>query len=516
MSIKDRLSRRGFLLGASGLAVTACACQYDTQRTPASDGDSSLADSALVNLSAVRAIGMMSRGELAAERYASALLVRCAEQQALNCFITLEPARVLEAARAADQRRRAGAALGPLHGLPIPVKDSINTREYPTTAGTPALRGFRPVDDAPIVASLIAAGAIVLGKTNLHELSCGWTSNNHAFGAVHNPYDVSRIPGGSSGGTAAAIAARMAPLGLAEDTEGSIRVPAALCGLAGFRPTTGRYPTVGAAPISPLFDQVGPHARTVADLVLFDSVASSDHRPIKASTLKGVRLAIPRGYYYAGLDPEVERLTEAALAKLRAAGVELVEADVPDLASLIGLITSQVQCHDLNTALPKYLETFGAHVRLEEVIAQASADIRGMFAKYILPGSERFITEEVYRAAVDVHLPKLRHLFQDYYARTGATAIVFPATMMPATRIGEDVEVRIRGQSVPVPVAIARNIAPGSTTGLPGLVLPAGLTADGLPVSLEFDGPAGSDRDLLGLGLAIEQVLGPIPAPHLA
>ena len=161
------------------------------------------------------------------------------------------------------------------------MKDSVNTRDYPTTGGTPALRHFRPAEDAPVVAALRGAGAVVLGKTNLHELSFGWTSNNLAFGAVHNPYDLTRIPGGSSGGTAAAVAAHLAPLGVAEDTEGSIRVPAAFCGIAGFRPTTGRYSTRGCVPISPLFDQVGPHARNVADLALFDSVAANDWQKLE-------------------------------------------------------------------------------------------------------------------------------------------------------------------------------------------------------------------------------------------
>ena len=216
-------------------------------------------------------------------------------------------ARPSTSPRACDRRRAGGAPLGPLHGLPIPVKDSLNTRDYPTTAGTPALRGFRPAQNAPLIDALLGAGAIVLGKTNLHELSYGWTSNNLAFGAVHNPYDPARIPGGSSGGTAAAVAAHMAPLGVAEDTEGSIRVPAALCGIAGFRPTTGRYSTQGAVPISVLFDQAGPHARSVADIALFDAVAAADHQPLTALALSGVRLAVARGYFWTGLDAEVEQ-----------------------------------------------------------------------------------------------------------------------------------------------------------------------------------------------------------------
>jgi len=469
----------------------------------------------VLNLSAVQAVARMTKGELAAERYAEALLARCAAGKSLNAFITLEPQRVLEAARAADRRRQSGSRLGPLHGLPIPVKDSVNTRDYPTTAGTPALRDFRPKADAPVVETLVNAGAIVLGKTNLHELSYGWTSNNLAFGAVHNPYGVACIPGGSSGGTAAAIAAHMAPLGIAEDTEGSIRVPAALCGVAGFRPTTRRYSTLGAAPISPLFDQVGPHARTVADLVLFDRVASAQDRAIIAAPLKGVKLALARDYFFAGLDSQVERLTSGALGKLRAAGVEFVDADVPGLAALIDLITDQVQNHDVRVELPKYLRTYGAGVSFEELIARASPDIQKIFTQDMAPGGPAFVSEAEYRAAVDVHLPKLRAAYRDYFARSGAAALVFPATMVTAPRIGDDSQVLINGKPVRFDIAVARNIAPGSTAGLPGLVLPAGLSGDGLPVSLEFDGPAGSDRELLALGLAIESVLGPIPAPSL-
>ena len=470
---------------------------------------------ALPGLSAVQAVSLMRSGELSAERYAGALLARCAQARALNAFISLEPARVLEAARAADRRRASGAALGALHGLPVPVKDSVNTRDYPTTGGTPALRAFRPQSDAPIVAALLGAGAIVLGKTNLHELSYGWTSNNLAFGAVRNPYDTTRIAGGSSGGTAAAIAAGLAPLGVAADTEGSIRVPAALCGIAGFRPTTGRYPNAGLVPISALFDQVGPHAREVADLALFDAVATGDCRPLAATPLAGVKLAVARGYWFDRLDSEVERISNAALRALAAAGVELVEAEVPGLARLLRLSTAQVQNHDVRLELARFLEAGNAGIGLEEVIAAASADIRRVFAHDVLPGGPGFVTEAAYRAAVDVHLPRLRETFCRYFAVTGAAAIVFPTTMVTARPIGADSEVTIRGRRVPFVVAIARNICPGSSAGLPGLVLPAGLAADGLPVALEFDGPAGSDRALLGLGLSLERVLGTLPRPPM-
>ncbi len=466
---------------------------------------------ALTDLSAIEAVAAMRRGDISAEAYANALLARAAQCKALNAFITLEPDRVLEAARNADRARTRGAPLGALHGLPIPVKDSVNTKDMPTTGGTAALRNFRPSADAPVVATLRNAGALVMGKTNIHELSFGWTSNNLAFGAVHNPYDLARIPGGSTGGTAAAIAARIAPLGVAEDTEGSIRVPAALCGIAGFRPTTGRYATTAVVPISALFDQIGPHARSVADLVLFDTVVAGAVEPLQEASLRGVRFGIDRSFF-AGLDPEVERITTAALKKLEAAGAVLVEMPVPELSRLIGLTTAQVQLHDVAPSLIRYLAQYDTNVTFEQLLASVSTDIRQQFESFVPPGSPIHVSESAYEAARDVHLPELRAVFQRWFADTGAAAMVFPTTRIAATPIGQD-PVDIAGKQVPFLDAISRNIASGSTAGLPGLVLPTGLTRNGLPVSIEFDGPSGSDRKLLALGLAIEQVLGTLPPP---
>ena len=506
MTDSDSVSRRQVLHAAAGVALLA-----GTRAALAAP----VGGHPLLELTAVDAVRRMAAGDISAERYATALLERSVATKHLNAFISLDHDRVLAAARAADLARAAGKAPGALHGLPIPVKDSLNTSEYPTSAGTPALAGFRPAEDAPLVATLRAAGAIVFGKTNLHELSYGWTSNNHAFGPVHNPYDQSRIPGGSSGGTAAAIAAHVAPLGVAEDTEGSIRVPAALCGIAGFRPTTGRYSTVGAVPISRLFDQAGPHARSVADLALFDAVATGDARPLTARPLKGVRLAIGRRYWFEGLDAEVERITFEALQRLRAAGAELIEADVPDLAELIDLTTDQVQNHDAGVELPEFLRRYHAGIGFDELVARASPDIQATFRRYVIAGAPDAVGEEAYRAAVEVHLPRLRRTFADYFRRTGAHALVFPATMVTAPKIGDEGLLEVGGRKVAFEVAIARNIAPGSTAALPGLVLPAGIAKDGLPVSLEFDGPTGSDRDLLALGLSLEHVLGRIPPPPL-
>lgn len=479
---------------------------------------STLADTAdLAELSAHEAVAAMRRGDIAAERYAAALLRRCEAGRALNAFITLEPERVLEAARECDRRRARGggpAALGPLHGLPVPIKDSVNTREYPTTAGTAALRHFRPHADAAVVRTLTDAGAIVLGKTNLHELSWGWTSSNQVFGAVRNPYDAARIPGGSSGGTAAAVAARMAPLGVAADTVGSIRVPAALCGIAGFRPTTGRYPNTGVVPLNTLFDQVGPHARCVCDLLLFDTVVAPDPTPVRPLSLAGVRLVLDRDYWFTELHPEVERIAAQALRRLQDAGAELVEAPLPGLARLIELVKSPILNHDLAPEVSRFLARHLRGVSFAQLLAMASEEVKQEIAECAFAGGRYYASDDTYRAARELHLPRLQEAFRSYFAGTGAAAVVFPTTLVPAPLIGEHL-LELSGRRLSVTTALARNIVPGSTAGLPGLVLPAGLTAGGLPVSLEFDGPAGADRILLSLGLALEAVLERLPAPVL-
>lgn len=501
----NRISRRGFI--AESVACAYCVAAPWRARAALREGP-------LHQLSAGAAVDALRSGEVTAERYAQALLDRCRAGARFNAFISMRPEQVLEAARERDRERHAGRKLGPLHGLPIPVKDSINTADLPTTAGTPALRHFQPSQDAPLVAALKAAGAIVLGKTNLHELSYGYTSNNHAFGAILNPYNPGHIPGGSSGGTAAAVAYRMAPLGIAEDTEGSIRVPAALCGIAGFRPTTGRYPTEGSVPTSPVCDQLGPHARSVADLLLFDEVLTGLREAAPAPPLRGVRLGVIRSYFYAGLDLQVERVTNAALERLRHAGAVLVEGELPQLEHFIASCTDQILNHDVRPSLTRYLAQYHTGVSFRSLLAQASPDVRRMIEPAIIPGSPQFVTDAQYQRIMSKTRPALRGMYREYFRRSGVAAIVFPTTILPAPPLGEEDRVLdVRGRRMPLDDAMARNVAPGSTTGLPGLVLPAGLTTTGLPLGLEFDGPAGSDRALLRLGLAIEAALGPLPPP---
>jgi indoleacetamide hydrolase len=302
-----------------------------------------------------QAVEMMRTGELMAEALAEALLARCAAASSLNAFISLEPDRVRAAARCADKHRERGNRLGPLHGVPLVIKDNIHTADFPTTGGTPGLAAHRPKRNAPIVQQLLDAGAYVLGKTNLQELAYGPTNNNAAFGPARNPYDSMRIPGGSSGGTGAAVAARLAPAGLGTDTAGSVRVPAALCGITSLRPTTLRWSQAGIIPISHTRDTAGPMARNVTDCVLVDGIVTGGSTEVAPADLKGLRLGVPRGHFWENLDAELEQVLETALVRLRAAGVVLVEGDVADVAALDAAAGFPIALYEMVMDLECYL-----------------------------------------------------------------------------------------------------------------------------------------------------------------
>ena len=420
---------------------------------------------------------------------------------------------VLEAARSADRKRASGVPLGALHGLPIPVKDSINTKTLPTSNGTRALKDFRPKEDAAILKPLFAQGAILMGKTNIHELSYGHTTNNYAFGPTRNPYDTSRVPGGSSGGSAAAVAARMAPLAVAEDTFGSIRVPASFCGIAGLRPSVGRYPGAGVMPITPRWDTGGPLARTVADLILFDSVVTGDMSAIAPMPLRGVRIGLA-DYFLTEVHPDVGRVTTEAIRKLKFAGAELVRADVPKEVRVGTDLTRTVHLYETAANMSAFLAENESGITFEDLVSQVSPDLQPLFRDRIVPGAPNAVSKEQYEAAL-AQLVQLRDAVHRYFVDHDVDVLAFPAVRMPPPLIGEDKEIEILGQKVPIRAAMGRNLGQGSCAGLPCLVLPAGMSSTGLPIGLEFDALPGKDRDLLALGLSLEQALGPVPAPGI-
>jgi Asp-tRNA(Asn)/Glu-tRNA(Gln) amidotransferase A subunit family amidase len=467
----------------------------------------------LTELSAGAAAARIRAGTLRSEDLVRALVDAAERRRDLNAFISFDRERALAAARKADGFAARRNFAGPLHGVPLVVKDNIHVAGLPSSAGTPGLRAFVPARNAPVAEKLIRAGAIVLGKTNMHELAFGVTSNNATFGPARNAYDPARIAGGSSGGTGNAIAARMAPAGLGSDTGGSVRIPAALNGISGLRPTLGRYSQEGITPIAHTRDTAGPMAREVADLVLLDTVITGARDKVAPAALRGLRVGVPRAEFWRNLDAETERLASAALEQLRGAGVEVLEVDMPGLAELNARVSFPVALHEAGVDLARYLKRYRIPLDLKGLAAGiASPDVNGLFASAIVPGAKDAIPEKVYREALATR-PALRRLYAETFATHRLAALVFPTTPLPAAPVGDDATTRLNGADVPTFPTFIQNTDPGSNAGIPGLTVPIGRTAAGLPVGLALDGPAGGDRRLLGVGLALEALFGRLPAP---
>ena len=464
--------------------------------------------SEIADWTASEALREIGEGRISAREYAEALLAECERGAGLNAFIHLDPERALDAASRAEARG------GRLAGLPVPVKDNFDTAGMPTTGGTPGLRDHRPTRNAPVLQRLIDEGAWVMGKLNMHELAFGITSNNGAFGPARNPYDPARIPGGSSGGSGVAVAARMAPVAMGTDTGGSVRIPAALCGVAGFRPTAGRYSQEGIVPISNTRDTAGPLARSVEDLALFDSVIAGEPDDLPDMSLKGARIGVPRGHFYENLDPETARVADATLAALAAAGAVLVEADMPEVPKLDEAAGFPIALYETVVELERYLSGTGLPLDLKGLAdAVASPDVAGLLQSVLTP--EGAIPEPVYREALTQTRPALQAAYADWFEANDTVAAIFPTAPLPAAPIGDDETVELNGERVPTFLTFIRNTGASSLAGIPGVTLPAGLSADGLPVGMELDGPAGSDRALLALSKAAEAALPATPAPSL-
>ena len=450
-------------------------------------------------------------GEISAEQLADALLARAAGFASLNAFIALDPERVREAARKADKQRAANASLGPLHGVPLALKDNLNTAEMATTGGTPGLANNRPKRNAVIVDKLFAAGAINFGKTNLHELAYGISNNNAAHGPARNPYAPDRIPGASSGGTGVAVSARVVPGGIGSDTGGSVRIPAALCGIVGFRPTTGRWSQAGIVPISHTRDTAGPMTRSVADCALLDGVVTGGPTEVAAAKLKGLRLGVPKQHFWENLDTELEKICRSALDRLADAGIELIDVDMSEEARLDREAGFPIALYETVADLNVYLAEHQTGLDYAGLVAKvASPDVKGILQSLLGAGA---VPETAYRQALEQ-----RKVLQDTYSRHfrdhRLAAIVFPTTPAPAAKIGDDETFLLNGKAVPTFPTFISNTSPGSVGGIPGISLPVGITAAGLPVGIELSGPEASDQQLLALAAAVENLFPRPPAPR--
>jgi indoleacetamide hydrolase len=447
-------------------------------------------------------------GEISSEALAGALLGRARGHKDLNAFIIIDEASLMEAAERADRAHRTGSA-APLLGVPIAVKDSYLTEKLPTSFGTSVLGGFKPGRDAAAVAAVKAAGAIVFGKNNLVEMSYGLTGLNEHHGQAKNPYDKARITGGSSSGAGASVAARIVPAALGGDTVGSIRVPASLCGVVGYKPTPGRWPSDGVAPISPTLDSPGLLARSVEDCALVDAIVTRRpaRKPSRIENLKSVRFAFAPRQHLAGVDAQVERAFRQTLRKLEDAGAELVEVDLgADFHELADRVAWPIFFHETMPAVRAFLAANRVPVSFEQIYQGLGSNIARVWSRFVVVAGNG--SEEKYLAAVRAGRTELRLRLSSIAFRE-AQALIFPTTPCAAPRIEDQWKFQVAGREV-TDVFLARNTHPTNCAGLPGISLPMALDSEGLPLGVEIDAAAGRDRDLLALARRVEGIIGSV------
>ncbi len=504
--------------------------------TVAAAGSISLAKSAraqsieeMTNLGAREAVEHIQKGDMTAEAYVTALLAHHNVHRNLDAFISLDEDRVRQDARVVDQSRSRGEKLGVLAGLPFVVKDQIDVTGYETTVGSKILNGYIAKKNAVVIDTMINAGAVVMGKTNMSDLITRSGSGRY-FPVPRNPYDLSRVTGGSSTGNGAAIGARIAPAGIGEDTAGSIRWPAANCGIAGLRPSTyafdnyfngndrKRYSGLGMVLPTSWMDTMGPMARTVSDVAFLDTAITGDEVP--AVDLRKTRIGIPRADYWEKRphDSRIRRLTMEVFAKLRDAGVQLVEIDLNGLIELSerDRLGPMVTRGARPTA--DWLAENQPSVTVEDIEAErAKNGFSTIPRNYFRTPAPPPVRPEL---SPDEEMAIMRDAWQKYsgtFNDNDIVALAMPTMMLLPSLINfnwnaRDQKVLIDGEWVEEWDLILTNIWWGSRFGAPALSLPAGL-ASGLPVGLQLQGMPGDDSRILGLGIEVEKVVGPIPPP---
>jgi len=475
-----------------------------------------MSDLPSLSVAEIRA-GLDSR-KFSAVELAQACLAKADKLRSLNCFTELTPEHALKEAAAADALL-AGGKSAPLLGVPLGIKDVICTKGVRTTAGSKMLANFIPPYDATVVRRLKTAGAISIGKLNMDEFAMGSSNENSAFGPARNPWNPEYVPGGSSGGSAAAVAARICPLSLGTDTGGSIRQPAAFCGIVGLKPTYGRVSRYGVIAYASSLDQVGGFAHNVRDCALVTQAicgedpndATSSPRPVpsfeKALSrgVKGLRIGIPKEYFVAGLSPEVSEATQKAISVLQDLGATTVEISLPhtDAAVSVYYILAPAEA---SSNLARYDGIRYGHR------AEGQLDLKTLYSKSRSEGFGKEVQRRIlvgtyvlsagYFDAFYVKAQRVRSLilkdFTDAFSGS-CDVIVAPTTPTPPFRIGEKASDPLQmylNDIFTIPVNLA---------GLPGMVVPCGATASGLPIGLQLIGKHWDEESLFATAAAYEQ-----------
>jgi aspartyl-tRNA(Asn)/glutamyl-tRNA(Gln) amidotransferase subunit A len=437
----------------------------------------------------------------------------------LNAFLEIDRAGALKRADSIDQTVRAQAQAGPLSGIPIAIKDNLCVRGMKTSCGSRILGDYHPPYDATVIERLLTAGAVIIGKTNCDEFAMGSSNENSAFGPVKNPWDVTRVPGGSSGGSAAAVAARIVPVALGSDTGGSVRQPASLCGVFGLKPTYGRNSRYGLVAFASSLDQVGIFGNTVADVATVLGVVAGldrhdattadvpvpDYRAALSGGVKGTRIGTPRALFGKGLDPEVGRIVLNAIEVYRELGAEIVDVELPHAQYAIAVY------YILATA-----EASSNLARFDGVRygfrAEDAPELRQMYRKTreegfgpevkrrIMLGT--YVLSAGYYDAYYRKAQQVRSLIKEDFRKAfeSCDAIITPTSPTPAFALGEKVN---------DPLAMYLNdiyTVTANLAGVPGLNVPCGLSSHRLPVGLQLLGPYWSEPMLLRLAQSYEEV----------
>ncbi len=425
---------------------------------------------------------------------------------ALNAFLTITAGKARDRARQADEELARGLDRGPLHGIPIAYKDLFYTKGVRTTAGSLLFVKQFPAYDAAVVEKLTDAGAVMVGKTGMHELAYGITSDNPHFGSIANPWNTECIAGGSSGGSGAAVAGGMVAAAMGSDTGGSIRIPASFCGVVGLKPTFGRVSRYGAVPLGYSLDHMGPLTRTVRDAALvLNAIAGYDRRDPSSShaavedflppdevQLAGVRIGLPENFYFDRVDAEVRGAVHRAARLAEAAGAEIVPIRVPDIEALnaVGRIILLCEASALYEPYMDQRDLFGA-------------DVLALLDQGRLLRATDYINAQRIR----------RSLTREFTALwDGIDCLFTPTTTVPAPRIGQTT-INIEGADEDVRLAATRNVRAINLLGLPAASIPSGVHSSGLPMGLQIVGRSFKEAALLRVAAAVEDALGAFSVP---
>jgi aspartyl-tRNA(Asn)/glutamyl-tRNA(Gln) amidotransferase subunit A len=415
----------------------------------------------------------------------------------LNAFLTVTADSALARARQADEELARGSDLGPLHGIPVALKDVFCTRGVRTTCASKLFENYVPDHDAAVVERLAAAGVVFTGKTNMHECAYGVTSNNPHFGAVRNPRDTERIPGGSSGGSGAAVASGQVFMATGSDTGGSIRLPAALCGTVGLKPTFGRVSRYGVLPLDFSLDHMGPLTRSARDAALvLEAIAGFDPRddtssrkpagpytPQPGCSIAGMRIGVPENFFFDRVQPAVRDSVRAAIARAESLGARVVPLRVPDVNEL-NVVSRVILLAEAAAVMEPHLahrDRFGA-----DVLA--------------LLDQGRFVAASDY-----INAQRLRRVFQREFRKLWreADCLFVPTSAATAAKIGQTT-IDIEGTEEDVRLANTRFLRGFNALGLPALSMPCGLDGAGLPIGLQIVGPEFAEAAILRAAAALE------------